>query len=390
MAASIGRRARGCGSPWHRQSLASMRAVIAVWSAIRRSSVVRSIISVPPSGVLRPGHSPGRSSLVLCPHYAPGPGANHEGSTELPTQSPIAWYPGREQAGVRTMAMADQPDLRRPARAPPPGGRADPGGAGRARGPERARRQRPGARAAPAPPPRDGPPAGAGAGPARRRPRGAAGRRPPAAPPARSRPPPPDRRPVPAPLPQPPTPLLGREARPGGDPGAAAPPGGAPADPHRPRRRRQDPPGAGGRRRRLGGDVPGGVAFVPLAPLGDPHAGRGADRRGARAQGDRRSAGPVEALARHLGDRRVLLVLDNFEHLLEAAPLVGDLLARCPGLRVLATSRAALRLSGEHEFAVPPLALPDPRQTQRRRRGPLPRRRPLRGAQPGRQRPASP
>ena len=68
-------------------------------------------------------------------------------------------------------------------------------------------------------------------------------------------------------------------------------------------------------------------------------------------------------IARHVGERRMLLVLDNFEHLREAGPLVSDLLARCPGLNVLATSRAALRLSSEYEHAVSPLALPDPRQT---------------------------
>jgi predicted ATPase len=51
-------------------------------------------------------------------------------------------------------------------------------------------------------------------------------------------------------------------------------------------------------------------------------------------------------------------VLDNFEHLLAAAPLVGDLLARCPGLRVLATSREALQLQAEHRYAVGPLQVP--------------------------------
>jgi predicted ATPase len=56
----------------------------------------------------------------------------------------------------------------------------------------------------------------------------------------------------------------------------------------------------------------------------------------------------------------LLLLLDNFEHVLSAAEAVGSLLANCPRLRVLVTSRAPLRLSGECEVAIQPLALPDP------------------------------
>jgi predicted ATPase/DNA-binding CsgD family transcriptional regulator len=65
-----------------------------------------------------------------------------------------------------------------------------------------------------------------------------------------------------------------------------------------------------------------------------------------------------DALAAYLRDKQMLLVLDNFEQVLSAAPLVATLLAAAPDLHVLTTSRAVLHLSGEHEFAVPPLALP--------------------------------
>ena len=63
----------------------------------------------------------------------------------------------------------------------------------------------------------------------------------------------------------------------------------------------------------------------------------------------------LQSIALELDGSSVLLVLDNLEHLLDAAPLVGDLLAQAPSLKVLATSRAPLRLAGEREYAVPPL-----------------------------------
>ena len=100
-----------------------------------------------------------------------------------------------------------------------------------------------------------------------------------------------------------------------------------------------------------------GVCFVPLAALVAPAlVGVAIEQAlGLAAQG---SAPPAEQLQQFLRDRSLLLVLDNFEQIVAAAPLVASLLAHCPHLRVLVTSRIALHLSGEHELAVPPLALP--------------------------------
>jgi predicted ATPase/DNA-binding CsgD family transcriptional regulator len=102
-----------------------------------------------------------------------------------------------------------------------------------------------------------------------------------------------------------------------------------------------------------------GVAFVPLAGVRDPDliAFVIAQALGVVEAVDR---GPAEWLQAHLRARDVLLVLDNVEHVLDAAPLIGELLSACPSLQVLATSRSALRLSAERDFPVPPLALPDP------------------------------
>jgi predicted ATPase/DNA-binding CsgD family transcriptional regulator/transcriptional regulator with XRE-family HTH domain len=100
-----------------------------------------------------------------------------------------------------------------------------------------------------------------------------------------------------------------------------------------------------------------GAALVELAPVADPSlvASTVAQELGVRSGGEP----PQVALARVLRARHALLLLDNFEHLLAAAPLVADLLAACPEVAVLATSRVRLRLRGEREFEVPPLALPD-------------------------------
>src|SRR5207302_2979317 len=71
---------------------------------------------------------------------------------------------------------------------------------------------------------------------------------------------------------------------------------------------------------------------------------------------------PLEILRRNLKDSLrapTLLLLDNFEHVVEAAPTVAELLAMGANLKIMVTSRAALHVYGEHEFPVPPLGLPD-------------------------------
>ena len=104
---------------------------------------------------------------------------------------------------------------------------------------------------------------------------------------------------------------------------------------------------------------PDGVFFVPLAPLRDPALTGAtiAETLAVRETGERSL---VARLKEHLQGKQLLLVLDNFEHVTEAAPLVSDLLEAAAGLKVLITSRTLLRLYGEHHYPVPPLPLPDP------------------------------
>lgn len=101
-----------------------------------------------------------------------------------------------------------------------------------------------------------------------------------------------------------------------------------------------------------------GVYFVDLAPLRETGLVVPAIARAVGVQ-DQPGRSQLEALCDHLCRRRVLLVLDNFEHVDEAAPVVGELLAACPEIRVLVTSRLRLRLYGEHEYGVGPLSLAD-------------------------------
>ena len=104
-------------------------------------------------------------------------------------------------------------------------------------------------------------------------------------------------------------------------------------------------------------DFPDGVVFVALAPISDPAL---VPSTVAGALGLREAVGysSLAGVQDYLRDRRLLLVLDNFEQVAEAAPVVADLLAGAPALKILVTSRAVLHLRGEREFVVPPLGLP--------------------------------
>src|SRR5207247_1934889 len=84
----------------------------------------------------------------------------------------------------------------------------------------------------------------------------------------------------------------------------------------------------------------------------------------AHALGVRESGGTslLVSLKEHLRSQQVLLLLDNFEQVLDAALRVPDLLAAAPRLKILVTSRAVLHVRGEYEFQVPPLELPDPKR----------------------------
>jgi predicted ATPase len=108
-------------------------------------------------------------------------------------------------------------------------------------------------------------------------------------------------------------------------------------------------------------NFPGGIHFVPLSPLRDPAliASVIVQTLGIREVG---GPSPLELLKKHFHDSShapALFLLDNFEHLIQAAPIVADLLAIAPNLKILVTSRAALHVYGEHEFPVPALAVPD-------------------------------
>ncbi len=105
-------------------------------------------------------------------------------------------------------------------------------------------------------------------------------------------------------------------------------------------------------------DFADGVCFVPLAAISDPDFVllAMAQALGLRDVSTRSSQEELQAA---LSEQSLLLLLDNFEHVLTAAPSLSDLAAACPHLTILVTSRAPLRLYGEHEFPISPLPLPD-------------------------------
>ncbi len=99
-----------------------------------------------------------------------------------------------------------------------------------------------------------------------------------------------------------------------------------------------------------------GAAFVQLAPVRDPELVVPATAQALDLR-DQPGESALETLSEYLRDKELLLVLDNFEQVLRAAPAVASLLAAAPGLKLLATSRTPLHLSGERAYRVPQLAL---------------------------------
>ena len=108
---------------------------------------------------------------------------------------------------------------------------------------------------------------------------------------------------------------------------------------------------------------PGGTHFVPLSSLSDPGliASVIVQTLGIREAGGQSPLEILKGNLQHSLRAPMLLLLDNFEHLVQAAPIVAELLAMGPHLKILVTSRAALHVYGEHEFPVPPLGMPDSR-----------------------------
>ncbi len=111
----------------------------------------------------------------------------------------------------------------------------------------------------------------------------------------------------------------------------------------------------------LSGDFPDGVFFVPLSSVADPTLVVSAIASAVHTREAARQP-LLETLHAHLRDKQLLLLLDNFEQVVVAAPVVSQLLASAPHLKVMVTSRVVLHIYGEHDFQIPPLALPCPEQ----------------------------
>jgi predicted ATPase len=102
-----------------------------------------------------------------------------------------------------------------------------------------------------------------------------------------------------------------------------------------------------------------GIRFAPLAAVRDPSLVPASIAQSIGLQ-DARGQSQLEHVTSFLADREVLLILDNFEHVLPAGEFVAELLGASSDLRILVTSRSPLHVSGEQEFPVPPLLLPEP------------------------------
>jgi predicted ATPase len=109
---------------------------------------------------------------------------------------------------------------------------------------------------------------------------------------------------------------------------------------------------------RLAPEYPDGIRFIDLAlvPVADLVPSALASDIGLSSAGDRL----ISDLKAYFRTRRLVLVLDNFEQVTQAAPLLADLLSTAPDIAILVSSRTVLRLTGEHEFPVPPLSVPPP------------------------------
>src|SRR5437764_467740 len=108
-------------------------------------------------------------------------------------------------------------------------------------------------------------------------------------------------------------------------------------------------------------DFADGVFFVPLAPISDPALVMPTIAQALDLKEVGTQALP-DLLKAFLFDKELLLLLDNFEQVVEVAPRLSELLVSCPEVKLLVTSRAVLHLQGEHEFLVPPLAVPNLKQ----------------------------